>query len=179
VFNFDPACCDEEDEIEPFSIVRYILIRGGDPDDFDMLKPTAPYVKKFKNRDDQEKFSNPVRVRSNQNITPFENPLASYNIPQDIQKLARNENEAMQVLDSVFRGDASYFDKSAGVDYSSTLTIDNYAECMHKLLWLEEAQMNGSLICFNGVQFIRCMCTLLTLHICLHTNLKSISQTMT
>jgi hypothetical protein len=60
VFNFDPACCDEEDEIEPFSIVRYILIRGGDPDDFDMLKPTAPYVKKFKNRDDQEKFSNPV-----------------------------------------------------------------------------------------------------------------------
>ena len=143
VFNFDPVCCDEDGEVDPFSIVRYIAIRAGDPDDFEFLKPTAPYVKKSRKREDREKFSNPVRVKSSQPVSAFENPLASYTIPKDIEKLASNENEASQVLDSIFRGEESYFDKDERVDYSSALTIGNYSKCMQHLLWLEEAQMKG------------------------------------
>ena len=143
VFNFDPVCCDEDGEIEPFSIVRYIAIRAGDPDDFEFLKPTAPYAKKSTKKEDKEKFSNPVRVRSSQPVASFENPLASYFIPKDIERLASNENEASQVLDSIFRGEESYFDKDEKVNYPSTFTIDNYSKCMQHLLWLEEAQMKG------------------------------------
>ena len=151
IFNFDPIC-DEDNDIDPFSIVRYISIRAGDPDDFDMLKPTTPYVKKWNKREDvTEKFANPVRVKSNnsgQLTSSFEIPLASHVIPKHVEQLAGVNNaqhEAMQVLDSVYRGkeNGTYFDKEEKLDYTKTLDIDNYAKCMQHLLWFEETQMKG------------------------------------
>ncbi|KAL7547350.1 hypothetical protein ACHAWF_010666 [Thalassiosira exigua] len=143
VFNFDPVDLDEEDSVEAFSIVRYVSIRAGDPDDYDIVKPTAPYVKRRPRRDDREKFSNPVRVRSSGARSKFVNPLGKYPIPKDIGRLVGdgNSDEAMGSIDKLFRGEGIVFVEEEKVDYSSHLTPDNYASCMQHLLWIEEVQM--------------------------------------
>jgi len=142
VLDFAPIDLDEDDSIENFSIARYIHIRAGDPDDYAILKPTAPYIKKKRRDEDKDKFSNPVRVRSTVVMTPFVNLLGRYPIPVAVQTFAPNEKEAMRKMDNFFRGKGSYFDETEKVDYSSCLTIDNYATCMQLLLWIEEVQMN-------------------------------------
>ena len=145
VFDFEPIDVDEEDSIEEaFSIVRYISIRAGDPDDYEIIKPTAPYIKKKKRYDDDDKFSNPVKVRSSGRQTaPFVVPLGRFPIPGRVDRLVVNEKRAMDVTDKMFRGGSSHFDKSEKIDYSSLLDADNYAKLQQHLLWIEEAQMKG------------------------------------
>mmetsp|Transcript_32507 Transcript_32507/g.68348 ORF Transcript_32507/g.68348 Transcript_32507/m.68348 type:complete len:304 (+) Transcript_32507:252-1163(+) len=84
VFDFSPNDADDNDYDQAFSIVRYISIRAGDPDDFALLKPTAPYIKKRQRYDDREKFSNPVRERSTGVKTRFVNSLGKYPIPEEV-----------------------------------------------------------------------------------------------
>ncbi len=43
---FDFECCAEPPYFTPFTIVRYITVRCGDPDDHEILKPIAPYQRK-------------------------------------------------------------------------------------------------------------------------------------
>lgn len=159
VFDFSPIDVDEEDSIESFSIARYISIRAGNPEDYDMLKPSAPYVKKRERYDD---FSNPTRVKSTGVKSPFVTPLGRYTIPKEIEKLAANKREARWKMDGMFRGEDT--DTSVDVendnkiDYSSFLTMNNYAECQQHLLWMEEAQMQGKLTqyIFTRLSILRC-----------------------
>ncbi|KAL7534989.1 hypothetical protein ACHAXR_006195 [Thalassiosira sp. AJA248-18] len=142
VFDFSPINFDEEDSIDAFSIARYISIRAGDPDDYAILKPTAPYIKKWQRRDDGGKFSNPVRIKGPLGpMVPFVNTLGWFPVPGEAERLAANEKEATRKIDKMFRGKSSYYDEREKVDYPSCLTIDNYAKCMQYLLWMEEVQM--------------------------------------
>ena len=159
VFDFSPIDVDEEDSIESFSIARYISIRAGNPEDYDMLKPSAPYVKKRERYDD---FSNPTRVKSTGVKSPFVTPLGRYTIPKEIEKLAANKREARWKMDGMFRGEDTdtYVDveNDNKIDYSSFLTMNNYAECQQHLLWMEEAQMQGKLTqyIFTRLSILRC-----------------------
>ena len=145
VFDFEPIDIEEEDSIEEaFSIVRYISIRAGDPDDYEIIKPIAPYIKKKKRYDDDDKFSNPVRVRSSGRLmSPFVVPLGRFPIPGRVDRLVVNEKRAMDVTDKMFRGGSSHFDESEKIDYPSLLDTDNCAKLQQHLLWIEEAQMKG------------------------------------
>ena len=153
VFEFSPINVEEGAyPSDSFSIVRYISVRAGDSNDYDILKPTAPYVKKKKIRyDDEEKFSKPIRerkqIRERVSVgAQFVNRLAPYPIPREVQRLsATNEYEAKWTIDQMFRRDESneVDIEDNTIDYSSFLTCDNYARCMQHLLWLEEAQMKG------------------------------------
>lgn len=148
IFDFSPIGVDEDNAIEAFSIARYISIRAGDPDDYDIIKPTAPFIKKQQRYDDGHKFANPVRVKNTGGVkTQFTHDLGRFPIPADVERLAANEKEATWELDKMFRGEeSSYFDVDReNIDYSTHLTTDNYAKCMQRLLWLEEAQMKGEI----------------------------------
>ena len=48
------------DSTQLFSIVRYIAVRGGDPDDHSILKPSAPCKKKEMMK--RNTFNNPERI---------------------------------------------------------------------------------------------------------------------
>ena len=143
VFDFTLNDAFEDVSVDDFSIVRYISVRAGDPGDYAILKPIAPFIKQKKRYEDRNKFSNPVRVRSAV-MSPFVIPLGKYPIPSKVHQLARDESEAMETIDKMFRGEGSRFDEKEDVDYSACLDADNYSECMQHLLWLEEVQMNGA-----------------------------------
>ncbi|KAL9188336.1 hypothetical protein ACHAXT_006714 [Thalassiosira profunda] len=150
VFDFTLNDAFEDVSVDDFSIVRYISVRAGDPGDYAILKPTAPFVKQKKRYEDRNRFSNPVRVRSAV-MSPFVIPLGKYPIPSKVHQLARDESEAMETIDKMFRGESSHFDEKDGVDYSACLDADNYSQCMQHLLWLEETQMNGAEDCCVGI----------------------------
>ncbi len=157
VFNFEAIDFDyDEDDsaIASFSIVRYLYLRVGDPDDYEILKPSSPYVRK-RNQfyDNGNKFSNPVRVEGGAATNPggsFVVPLARYLIPRDVIQLAAFEKDAIRErFDKMFRkgrgGERDFVDaRYEEIDYSSYLNFDNYATCMQHLLWMEEVQMNGA-----------------------------------
>jgi hypothetical protein len=160
VFDFRAVDFDDDDDDDggesaagaTFSIARYIFLRVGDPDDFDILKPFSPYVRTRKRYYDGDKFSNPVRVvrpdDGGARPTPFVRTLATYPIPPELAKLASFEVDATrEKFDGMFRGgdgegfiDARY----QKVDYPSYLNIENYATCMQHLMWMEEVQMRGA-----------------------------------
>ena len=146
VFEFESIDFDEGDSMDVFSIARYIFLRVGDPDDYDLLKASSPYVKaKTKYYDSDKKFTNPVRVNSTGGwMTPFVTPLSKYSIPPEVENLIVFEKETFrEMFDGMFRGEAGGFvdARYEKVDYSSYLNTNNYATCMQHLLWLEEAQM--------------------------------------
>ena len=70
VFDFRAMDFDDDDDDDgeesaagaTFLIARYIFLRVGDPEDFNILKPSSPYVRTRKRYYDGDKFSNPVRV---------------------------------------------------------------------------------------------------------------------
>jgi hypothetical protein len=142
---------DEEDSVEDFSIVRYICLRVGDPDDYDILKPSSPYVKTKKHIYDKDKFSNPIPVQQAGAMASFVSPLAKYPIPPEVVKLAAFQKDALrEKFDGMFRGvDEEFVDAQyQKIDYSSYLNVKNYATCMQHLLWMEEIQMRGmSVLC--------------------------------
>ena len=146
-----------EDEIDPFSIARYISIRAvSDATDYEVVKPTAPYVRQKRPVDTDWKFTNPVRVKPSGGAqTGFAVRLSRYPIP-NILRYGSIKDVAFD-LDAVYRGsaiedDGSPDDYSAcaeeerveekrAVDYSAHLNAQNYRICMSRLLWIEEQQM--------------------------------------
>jgi hypothetical protein len=142
VFDFSPIDIDGHDLTQPFSIARYISIRAGNPDDYKLLEPTAPYVKKSRDNPNKVKFSKPKRLKST-GVTPFVNPLGIYPIPNTLR--ATNKKEVRTDLNRILRGENSDFSAEIekNFDYSSCLTIENYTTTMQHLLWMEEGQMEG------------------------------------
>lgn len=142
-FDFAPVDFDEGDSIDDaFSIVRYISIRAGDPDDYNIIKPIAPYVKKQHRRDDENKFSNPVREKSASvgAMVPFIRPLGQYKIPRDFERLL--SKEAIRKIHEMYGSELFGRDVESEIDYPSYLTMDNYAKCLQHLWWVEESQMH-------------------------------------
>jgi hypothetical protein len=167
-FDYDEYYSDDDNSgvIESFSIVRYLYLRVGDPDDYDLLKPSAPYVRKGKPKYyDGDKFSDPVRVEGGMggggtnSRSSFVVSLKKYLIPHDVIQLASFERDALRErLDGMFRGMGGgrggdppgrrikFLDgRYDAIDYSPHINVDNYATCMQHLLWVEELQMNGEL----------------------------------
>ncbi|KAL3776572.1 hypothetical protein ACHAW5_000336 [Stephanodiscus triporus] len=136
---------DDENSVDEFTIVRYIHLRVGDPDDYDILKPSSPYAKTKNRFFDGDKFSNPERVVQHAGTTaPFAQTLAKYPIPPELLKLAAFERDAIvKKFDGMFRGeDEEFVDaRYEKIDYSSYLNVKKYAICMKNLLWMEEFQM--------------------------------------
>ena len=146
-----------EDEIDPFSIARYISVRAvNDASDYEVVKPIAPYVRQKRPVDTDWKFTNPVRVKqSGVARTGFAIPLSRYPIPNNL-RYGSMKDVAFD-LDAVYRegavGEGGVpIDYSVGakegqgeekraVDYSSHLNAQNYRVCMSRLLWIEEQQM--------------------------------------
>ena len=143
VFDFSSIDIDGDDLTQPFSIARYISIRAGNPDDYKLLEPTAPYVKKSKDNANRGKFSKPERMQSTGAMIPFANRLAMYPIPGALR--TANKKEVRTNLDRILRGETSDFSAEIekNFDYSSCLTIENYTTIMQHLLWMEEGQMEG------------------------------------
>lgn len=135
----------EEPDSKPFTIVRYIAVRGGDPDDYDILKPVAPYQRK--EAIERGAFSNPERVekedRSDRNTRSESSgnfkDLRRFGIPRGV----RNSIASGGVSDEVV---ALFYQRSdipaeLPADFSSLLTTGNYRKIFQLLLWMEEAQM--------------------------------------
>lgn len=138
--------------VKQFAITRYITIRSGDPDDYDIIKPTTPYVKKLAQRGDGNKFVNPVKASSggstNGSMVPFRFKLGKYPIPsallhQDVRKDA--VNTFMHQIYGGRRGG----ERDEDIDYSSLLTDENYSNCMKYLLWFEELQMKKDITTYD------------------------------
>ena len=140
-----------------FTITRYITVRAGDPDDYEIIKPTAPYVKKkLKSRgEDYDKFANPTKApsvssSSGEKKRMFQNKLGKYPIPNNIINMGVEERE--DVMDSLYRGAVAGGGGGENTPihyYSSFLTMENYSTCMHYLLWFEEMQMNTDIKSFD------------------------------
>jgi hypothetical protein len=177
VFNFQTINDDDDDdellfddgkEDGTFSIVRYIFLRVGDPTDYNLLKPSSPYLKvKARYYDTDKKFVNPIKVKSNTTTdgSRFVNALWNYPIPTEMEKLIVNKKDDIRAkFDGMFRkeegtnsttttttptaGDDYYVNNNAhgcyeydNVDYSTHLNSKNYTTCMQHLLWMEEVQM--------------------------------------
>jgi hypothetical protein len=143
VFDFSPIDIDRDNLTQPFSIARYISIRAGNPEDYKLLEPTAPYVKKSRDNPNKGKFSKPERMKSTGVMIPFVNPLGIFPIPNTLR--ATNKKEVRTDLNRILRGENSDFSAEIekNFDYSSCLTIENYTTTMQHLLWMEEGQMEG------------------------------------
>ena len=140
-----------------FTITRYITVRAGDPDDYEIIKPIAPYVqKKLKSRgEDYDKFANPTKApsvssSSGEKKRMFQNKLGKYPIPNNMINMGMEEREV--VMDSLYRGAVAGGGGGENTPihyYSSFLTMENYSSCMHYLLWFEEMQMNTDIKSFD------------------------------
>ncbi len=85
-------------------------------------------------------------------MVPFVNPLGRYPIPAEIEKLAGNEKQAARAMYALFRGDEDWEGEDPtgeSIDFTSDLTMDNYAECMMNLLWMEETQMKVDITTYD------------------------------
>lgn len=141
--------------VKRFTITRYITIRSGDPDDYDIIKATSPYVKKRQQRGDGNKFANPMKATPsmNSNTSPFRFNLGKYSIPSTL--LTKDTDTVKKIMDLLYnRGGGKSGDYFRGrteedIDYSSLLTMENYSECMHHLLWLEELQMQRDITSYD------------------------------
>ena len=175
VFEFTSAAEDDDDDyddgdVKQFTITRYITIRSGDPDDYDIIKPTSPYVKKQRVRGDGNKFANPMKATTTTTTTiasssstaaaksdmqPFRFNLGKYPIPNTLLRMDRNA--VKEVMDLMYRGGGGWSGgvrggtKKDDIDYSSSslLTMENYSKCMHYLLWLEEVQMEKDITSYD------------------------------
>lgn len=84
---FDVECASDPPYILPFSIVRFISIRCGDPDDFEIIKPKAPYERKkflpnqvFRNAQPVEKKRRTVQNVSTLFISSLTFSMYLYNV---------------------------------------------------------------------------------------------------
>lgn len=145
---FEFVFLDELDlECDPFSIARYILVRGGDPEDYEIIKPTLPHKKKRHKRDG-DKFNGPIWVQeTGRTQQKFARVLPIYPIPSHIQKMMSDKKEAMRLMDAMYHGQAGGrrrgSNKNENVDYLKYLATKNYLQCFQQLLWMEETQMKG------------------------------------
>ncbi len=144
---------DNDDDNCPkrFTITRYITIRAGDPDDYDIIKPTAPYVKKQKKRGEGDKFVNPVKAnagRSTMNggaMVPFQFKLGKYPIPSRLLNENFRKDDATDFMHAIYGGE----ERQEDMDYSSLLNDENYSKCMACLLWFEELQMKKDITTYD------------------------------
>ena len=139
--------------VKKFSITRYITIRAGDPDDYDIIKPTAPYEKKKAKRGDGNKFVNPVKAASssrNSQIVPFRNNLGRYHIPEAVLKTNRLPKEDVEkIMHDLYVGKGRVMGGlEDDFDYSSLLTMENYG-CLSTLLCFEELQMQKDITTYD------------------------------
>jgi len=164
VFDFTVDGNFGEDEIDPFSIARYISVRSvSDASDYELVKPIAPYVRQKPPVDTDWKFTNPVRVKPSGGAqTGFAIPLSRYPIPTNLRY--GSMTDVAVDLDAVYREGATEYDggpsdysvgpddypvnaeegqveEKRAVDYSTHLNAQNYRVCMSRLLWIEEQQM--------------------------------------
>ena len=140
--------------VKQFTITRYITIRSGDPDDYDIIKPTAPYVKKQPQRGDGNKFVNPVRASSagrstnNGSMVPFRFKLGKYPIPSALFQQGVRKDAVNTFMHQIYGGQRGG-ERDEDVDYSSLLTDENYSNCMRYLLWFEELQMKKDITTYD------------------------------
>jgi len=135
--------------VKQFTITRYITIRSGDPDDYDIIKPTAPYVKKQPQRGDGNKFVNPVKVTgrsTNSAVVPFRNKLGKYPM---LLKRDLHSDTVKEFMNELYGGGGHRGERRDDIDYSSLLTIANYSDCMKYLLWFEELQMQKDITTYD------------------------------
>ncbi|KAL7464449.1 hypothetical protein ACHAXS_004786, partial [Conticribra weissflogii] len=148
-----------DEERDPFEITRYVSVRGGDPDDYEFVKPTSPYVRK-KPKWDGDKFKDPIRAPATGGAQQkFARVLATYPIPGQIGKMMREKKDALRYMDAIYLGHIGGhrkdFDENEQVDYSKCLTMDNYSQCFQNLLWMEEIQMKGELVVKNTESLVQ------------------------
>ncbi len=128
---------------DPFVIVRYISVNSGDPDDFSITKPSAPFERKKAPKRDA--FLDPERIKqyngSNHSDEgqPFKY-LKHYRIQRDIRKSIENESILDEVIALFFKG-RKLPDEEISSDLSDKLNIRNYRAIFERLLWLEEFTM--------------------------------------
>jgi helicase MOV-10 len=127
--------------MEQFSIARYITVRSGNPEDYEMLKPKSPYEKKvfierdgFNNRVDVEPGS--IQRSSNK----FTVPLKPYGIPGYWRTMLKSKDEVDDFITELYKIPLDV-ERETITDYSPFLTSNSYAPIFHRLLWTEEAQM--------------------------------------
>ena len=143
----DQQSYDNTNPKKPFSIVRYIQVRSGNPDDYAILKPISPYKKKVaieaggfsSNRMTIPKTSIGSSRRG------FLVKLKNYGIPDHWRKsLQANPEEegAEDILMGLYhRNGGPGTTSAAPMHLFQSFTQDNYAPIFHRLLWTEEAQM--------------------------------------
>jgi len=133
-----------------FVIVRYISIRCGDPDDFDILKPNSAFIrKKLRKGKDIFSYNKTVYIEDKRKdkMQTFVNPLKMFAIPNYIREALKETatTPISDIITSLFciKGDAPSNNESDPVEdiLSKKLCMENYAKIFDTLLWVEEAQM--------------------------------------
>lgn len=165
VFEFTSIDYDEYDEYygeeddyggsQLFVITRYITIRAANTVDYSMIKPTSSYVKKRVRKEEKNKFNNPTKAPSGVGgkKKKFRYHLGRYNIPDTLCNMNAVTKE--EVMDKMYKkgesnGNSSIRnDEERMADYSSLLTMKNYAQCMSHLLWWEELQMKTDIMSYD------------------------------
>ena len=126
---------------EHFSIVRYVSVRSGNPEDYEILKPKSPYQKKkfierngFNNVVDLE----PGSIQHNSN--KFQVPLKPYEIPSHWRSALEDKKDVVvDTITDLYKIPSDVVETIS--DYSPFLTHGSYPHIFHRLLWTEEAQM--------------------------------------
>ena len=138
---------DRDHSPKRFTITRYITLRSGDPDDYDIIKPIAPYVKKQKKRGEGDKFVNPVKANAGRSgaMVPFRFKLGKFPIPSRLLNENFRKDSAEDFMHAMYGGG----ERNEGMDYSSLLTDENYSDCMKYLLWFEELQMKKDITTYD------------------------------
>jgi len=139
IISFD--FCSELSSFQPFTIVRYISVRCGDPDDNAILKPTSPYKKK--KFIEKGTFQKPVYLEKGERTIRKQKGLVKklpqYKLPEHI-RLAIATKSTEDVMTSILYKDKAPPEEMQA-DLSSELSWKNYSEFFKTLLWIEEAQM--------------------------------------
>ena len=125
-----------------FTIVRYVSVKCGNPDDHAMLKPTSPY--KRKEKIDPEAFSKkPERIekkdisfKTNDNL--FKG-LKQFFVPKYLQLAISNQEVSDRMIGHFYSGQV--LPEEIPADLTPLLNIHNYHRIFQHLLWIEETQM--------------------------------------
>ena len=141
-------------QMAPFVIVRYIQVRGGNVDDYNILKPVAPYQKKEKI--ERGAFSNPERMdedeRNASNIKSDKRMkgLGSHKMSRAIRGSIENDCISDDLI-NFFYGRQKVPDEIPS-DLMHLLNIHNYKGVFQRLLWTEEYQMEIDIKSYDMVK---------------------------
>lgn len=129
-----------ERPIKPFTIVRYIDLNVGNPDDHELIKAKTPYQKK---KIKPKNFLKPIPFGApSMGSGQFQKKLPPYGIPSHWRDTMGN-NAVQDVLTELYYPERcpDAFCEDAIMDHTSHLTFKNYGQIFHRLLWTEEFQM--------------------------------------